>query len=178
MTDNTRLTYSQIVSRYIAGDGEAPFLLACIDFMYYVQLMNGLAPLEDAQLVWQHARDLARYGAEQKKNTDASSFLSALDEMLEKKDQSSLTKAFDLVKTAVREHIAINEAVQSPYNPDLMQMFADHDKQCGINSEKYFLFRAIVGRGRTIRSKSRRFFTDAAVLVLTVLVIYAVSRFF
>ncbi len=177
MTENSKLSYSQIVGKYIAGDSRAPFLLSCIDFMYYVQLMSRNAPLEQAQLVWQHARDLARYSSEKKNCSDATLFLKAMDEMLEQKDQKSLTVAFDIVKKAVRESIEISDAVQTEYDSSLMQVYADCDKVNGILSEQYFLLRAIF-QNKKSQVRKHRFLIDVSIVVLTILVIYAIAKFF
>lgn len=179
MPENNKLRYNEIVGKYITGDGYAAFLLSCIDFMYYVQLMHSMAALEDAQLVWQHARDLARYSSEQKNCEDATKFIKAMDEMLEKKDQQSLTKAFDIVRVAIGKNVEVSDAVQTEYDANLMQIFAAFDKSVGIPCDQYFLFRAITqnkkGKGAY---KKHRFLFDVAIVVFTILVIYAIAKFF
>lgn len=139
-------SYNEIIDDYIQGKSDTIYLYACLDFAYYCSLMNKQHPLEEVQLVWQHCYDLAKFNAETMSNPKASKLVAAMDQMLEKKDQPSLTNACKIVFDTIKENINIQNLEEFHLSKDLRDQIMNFETSIGIDNGKYYLLRATIGK--------------------------------
>ncbi len=136
------MTLDQVAEAFIAGDGRAAFILSCLDFFLYSQLMFQNAPLEEAQIVWQHSRDLARLSGRKLGCEEGQRFLSLMDDMLEKKDQDALTACTSYAAGRLNRHVDITDAAQLRFSPGVEEKMRLHEEKLGIDNGRYRLLLA------------------------------------
>ncbi|MBQ8706493.1 MAG: hypothetical protein IJ523_00195 [Succinivibrionaceae bacterium] len=131
----------EVAGKFIAGDGYAAFLLACLDFGFYTQIMNRQAPLEDAQIIWQHCLDLARY-SRGKNCSDGSRLVSFMERMLKEQNQEAFMDCFKFVIVALKKNIDFTDVAQFRISPEIQEAVYAHEEKEGIDNGKYRLLRA------------------------------------
>ncbi len=174
------MSLDEVGAKFIDGDGHAAFLLACLDFAYYVQLMNRKAPFEDCQIMWQHGRDLARYSHEKKKCSSGRQLLKLMDAMLANQDQEAFMECFKFVIVSLKKDVSFEDIAGFRISDEMQKAIAEHETGEGIENAKYQLLRVMLKDGRTSSSERKISWSGlikfAALVSFLVLVGYAFMR--
>ncbi len=146
-TGDNLMTLDELGGHFLSGDGQAAFLLACLDFSYYVQMMNRRCPLEDAQIMWQHSLDLAHYSCEKCQCKDGKMLLHFMQNMLKNQDENAFMECFKFVIVSMKKHLKFDELVVFKMSPEIQDAIAVYERKQGIDNDKYRLLRAMLLRG-------------------------------
>lgn len=158
----------EVAAKFIDGDGHAAFLLACLDFAYYVQLMNRRSPLEDCQIMWQHSRDLARFSHEKKNCAKGGHLLKLMDDMLVSQNQEAFMECFRFVIVSLKTDVNFSDIAGFAISDEMLNAAYAFESREGIENANYQLLRALLKNGG--KSLSRKKISKAGILKFLALV--------
>ncbi len=158
MTDigsDSVMRLDEVAAKFVDGDGHAAFLLACLDFAYYVQLMNRQSPLEDCQIMWQHSRDLARFSHEKKNCAKGGQLLKLMDDMLVSQNQEAFMECFRFVIVSLKADVNFSDIAGFAISDEKLNAAYAFESREGIENANYQLLRALLKNGGKSLSRKK-----------------------